>query len=84
MYESFDGVEKVIQAIIQCILLIFYISDKRVTVYNSEICAVEDVCGDTIGKDIVVTSIGKNLVSYIFISINIFTRKTTLIFEQFH
>lgn len=73
-----------IQAIIQCILLIFYISDKRVTVYNSEICAVEDVCGDTIGKEIVVTSIGKNLVSYIFISINIFTRKTTLIFEQFH
>lgn len=39
------------------------------TVYNSEICAVEDVCGDTIGKSIVV--IEKNFVSYIFISINI-------------
>lgn len=38
---------------------------------------MEDVCGDTIGKDIVVTSIGKNIVSYIFISINKFTRNNT-------
>lgn len=36
---------------------LLYISDKRVTVYDSEICAVEDVCGDTVGKGIVV--IGK-------------------------
>lgn len=51
-----DGEKYIVKYIFDFLL---YILDKRVIVYDLEICVVEDVCGDIVGKGIVV--IGKIL-----------------------
>lgn len=54
-----DGEKYIVNYIKYIFDFLLYILDKRVIVYDLEICVVEDVCGDNVGKGIVV--IGKIL-----------------------